>query len=196
MKFKRYMENLLGSKVKIKVLRTLWKHKGKDFTIRELGSFLELSHMGIRKVLTDLERANAIKIRTIGRSHAIKLNESSYAASVVEKVFSCEEGTLDELVKTLKKRLSTPEVKSAVLFGSIVRGEELTLSDVDVFIITNDREKVEDAVSRLQHEVGLKYGNAVAPYYLSEAEFAKKKKTPVVRQILGNNIIICGKPLR
>lgn len=39
MQFHYYLETLFGSKVKIKVLRTLWKYKEKEFTIRELAKF-------------------------------------------------------------------------------------------------------------------------------------------------------------
>ncbi|MBI5252811.1 MAG: nucleotidyltransferase domain-containing protein [Euryarchaeota archaeon] len=195
MLFRRYLEMLLGSKVKVKVLRTLWKHKEKEFTIRELGSFLKISHMGIRKVLADLERANAVKIMAVGRSHTIKLNKEGYAAAIVEKIFKLEEETLGELLKMLKKRLCILEVKSAALFGSVARGEESPLSDIDVFILTNEREKTERAVLQLQREVALKFGNALAPYYLSEDEFVKKKDTPAVRQILRSHVLICGKPL-
>lgn len=191
----RYMEMLLGSKVKVKVLRTLWKHKEKEFTIRELGSFLKTSHMGVRKVLADLERVNAVEIRAVGRSHTIRLNKESYAAAILEKIFKLEEETKSELLKMLEKRLRVPEVKSAALFGSVARGEESPLSDIDVFILTNEKEKVEKAVSQLQREVALKFGNALAPYYLSEEELAKKKSTPAIREILRNHVLICGKPL-
>lgn len=195
MLFHRYLEMLLGSKVKVKVLRTLWKHKEKEFTIRELGSFLKISHMGIRKVLADLERANAVKIRAVGRSHTIKLNRESYAVAIVEKIFKLEEETTGELLKMLEKRLHMPEVESAALFGSVARGEESPLSDIDVFILADEKEKVEKVVSQLRREVSLKFGNALAPYYLSEDEFAKKKSTPTVREILRSHVLICGKPL-
>lgn len=195
MLFHQYLEMLLGSKVKVKVLRTLWRHREKEFTIRELGNFLKISHMGIRKVLADFERVNATKIRTVGRSHTIKLNKESYAAAIIEKIFKLEEETKGELLKMLEKRLCMPEVKSAALFGSVAHGEESPLSDIDIFILTNERERVEKAVSQLQREVALKFGNALAPYYLSEDEFTKKKDTPAVRQILRSNVLICGKPL-
>jgi len=195
MKFRNYLEMLFGSKLKVKVLRALWKHKGKEFTVRELSGFLEVSHMGARKALADLEKANAIRIRTLGRTHAIALNEDSYAGHIVERMFSMEEETIDELVALLGEQLNIPEIKSAALFGSVVRGQELPFSDIDLFILTNDKGKAEEAVSNLQHEIAVKFGNTLVPYYLSEAEFIRKKNTPVVRQVLNDHTMICGKPL-
>jgi hypothetical protein len=46
MQFHDFVEMLFGSKVKVKVLRTLWKHGEKEFTIRELAKFLGVSHTG------------------------------------------------------------------------------------------------------------------------------------------------------
>jgi hypothetical protein len=40
MLFHNYIETLFGSKVKVKALRTLWRFKEKEFTIRELAKFL------------------------------------------------------------------------------------------------------------------------------------------------------------
>jgi predicted transcriptional regulator len=52
--FHNYIETLFGSKVKVKVLRTLWRFKEKEFTIRELAKFLGISHTGVKKALDDL----------------------------------------------------------------------------------------------------------------------------------------------
>jgi len=195
MLFHNYLEMLFGSKVKIKVLRTLWRYREKEFTIRELAKFLGISHTGINKVLDELEKTNAIRVRTFGRSYAFKLNVNSYAASVVEKVFDMERRALSELLEMLKRRLDSPLVTSAALFGSIVKERETPRSDIDIFIVTDQKEKVEEIVVELQKDVSERFGNSISTYYASEKDLRKKQKGPPIKQALQDHMLICGKPL-
>lgn len=190
-----YLEMLLGSRVKVKILRTLCRHRGKEFTVRELADFLDISHMGVRKALNDLYKMNAVRIRVIGKSHTVSLNAESYAAGLACRVFKTEEDTLSELVKLLKKRLSDPAIVSALIFGSVARGEEESLSDIDLFILTKDKEKAEVAVSELQREVSNRFGNSISPYILSEEDLADKDKVQILEEIRKRHVVVCGEPL-
>jgi len=195
MLYHNYLEMLLGSRVKVKILRTLCRHRGKEFTVRELADFLNVSHTGVRKALNDLYKMNAIRIRVIGKSHTIAVNTESYAAGLVDKMFKMEEETLSELVKLIKKRLSDPNIASALIFGSIARGEEEPLSDIDLFILTRDKEKAEVAISELQREVSNRFGNAISPYILSEEDLTDEDKIQILEEIREKHIVVCGKPL-
>jgi predicted nucleotidyltransferase len=195
MLFHSYLEMLLGSKVKVTVLRTLWKFKEKEFTIRELAQFLEISHTGVRKVLRDFEKMNVLTIRTIGRSYAFKLNTKSYGYSIVEKLFEMEENTLLELKKMLNKGLGVPSIISAALFGSIVQGKEAPLSDIDLLIVTPKKENVEGIVAELQKEVSEKFGNSISAYYVNEEDLQKRREQSPIKQAVQNHVLICGRPL-
>jgi predicted nucleotidyltransferase len=195
MLYQNYLEVLLGSRVKVKILRTLCRHRGKEFTIRELADFLNVSHTGVRKVLSDLYKMNAVRIRVIGKSHAVTVNTESYAAGLVDKVFKMEGETLRELVKLVAKKLGDPSITSALIFGSVARGEEEPLSDIDLFILTEDKEKAESAVSELQREVSNRFGNAISPYVLSEEDLADEDKLQILEEIRKKHIVVRGKPL-
>jgi len=195
MLFHDYLENLLGSKVKIKVLRTLWKFKEKEFTTRELAKFLEVSHTGVKKVLDELEKMNIITIRTFGRAYAFKLNTDSYGASIVKAIFEAEEETLSELKKMLREKLDVPEIISVALFGSVAQGKETPRSDIDILIVTQEREKTEGIITELQKEVVEKFGNSISPYFVVEEDLRRKRSVPPIKQVLENHILICGKSL-
>lgn len=191
----RYLELLLGSKVKINVLRALWMHRNKEFTIRELASYLELSHAGVRKALDDLEKAGAISMKTVGRAHATSIRLDSYAGKIIDNVFTLESRTIEELKEMLEEALDVPEVVSAAVFGSVARREEGPLSDVDLFIVTNRRDRAEETVGDLQRRVVSRFGNPLSPHYMSEEEYGQKKRTPLIKDILRNHILICGREL-
>lgn len=196
MLFHDFLEVLLGSKVKLRVLRTLWRYRGKEFTVRELARFLNLSHMGVRKVLRDLEGMNVIRIVAVGRSHTIRLNVDSYAGGIVEEIFKLEDGILEELTSLLRKGLGRAEVVSAAIFGSVVEKKERPLSDIDLLIVTDRREKVEEVVSKLQGQVATRFGNTLSSHYLSEREFKEKRGMLLIKRIMENHVLILGKPLR
>jgi len=186
---------LLGSKVKVKVLRTLWRYREKEFTIRELAKFLNISHMGIKKVLDELEKTNVIMVRTLGRSYALRLNVNSYAASIVERTFELEREALSELRDIIKRKLESSFVTSVAFYGSIVEGKETPQSDIDLLIVTNHREKVEEIVAELQKDVSEKFGNSISAYYVGEKDLQRRRRESPMKQALQNYILICGKPL-
>jgi len=195
MQFHGLVEMLLGSKVKVKVLRTLCRYRDKEFTIRELAKFLGISHTGIKKVIDELEKTNVLRVRTVGRSCAFRLNMNSYAANIVGKTFEMEREALSELGDVIRKKLESRFVTSAALYGSFVEGKETPRSDIDLLIVTNQREKVEEIVAELQKDVSERFGNLISAYYISEEDLRKKRKEPPIKQGLQNHILICGKPL-
>jgi len=144
--------------------------------------------------LSDLYKMNAVRIRVIGKSHAVTVNTESYAAGLVDKMFKMEGETLRELVKLVAKKLGDPSITSALIFGSVARGEEEPLSDIDLFILTEDKEKAEGAVSELQREVSKRFGNAISPYILSEEDLADEDKIQILEEIRNKHIVVHGKP--
>jgi len=195
MQFHDLVEMLLGSRVKVKVLRTLERYREKEFTIRELAKFLGVSHTGIKKVVDELEKTNVLRVRTVGRSYAFRLNMNSYAAKIVGKTFEMESGALSELGDVIREKLKSRFVTSAALYGSVVEGKETSRSDIDLLIITNQREKVEEIVAELQNEVSERFGNSISAYYIGEEDLRRKRKEPPIKQALQNHMLICGKPL-
>ena len=191
----RYLELLLGSKVKTNVLRALWMHRSKEFTIRELAGYLGLSHAGVRKAMDDLEKAGAISMKTVGRAHATRIRLDSYAGKIIDNVFTLESRTIEELKEMLEEALDVPEVISAAVYGSVAQRQEGLFSDVDLLIVTNRREQAEGIIGDLQRRVVSRFGNPLSPHYASEEEYEQKKRTTLFKDILRNHILICGREL-
>jgi len=88
----------------------------------------------------------------MARLHTVPLNSKSYVAGIVEKMSGWKK-TTDDLVTVVRKGLQEQAVASAPIFGSIAHGDETPLSDVDLFMMTEDREKAEAAVSETHGDV-------------------------------------------
>lgn len=195
MLFHNYMEKILGSRIKINILRALHRFPKKDFTTRELAKFIDASHSGVLKALRDLEEMNLISIGTHGKAHMLKLNEKSFLAKNVLRIFDIEEKTAEHLIQELKKSTRGLTATSIVLYGSIIKKTESPRSDIDLLIITDEKEKNEEKISALQKRFSEAFGNTISPYFLTPTEFKEKKDTKIVRDILKNHILIKGKKL-
>ncbi len=192
MKYYNYLENVFGSKLKIKVIRTLYKFKDKSFTLRELSGLSGITHQGLLKVLGDLDGMNLIKLERISNSTIIKLNRDSLLLNIL-KIYDIEKHTLDELIKVIKGYFNSNSFDSIALFGSIVKHEERFNSDIDLLIITKNKELANEVAERCNIEIIKKFGNVVMPYILNKNEF---NKSNIRKEVMKNHILIKGGNLK
>ncbi len=197
MKFRNYLEQVLGNKVAISLLRTMVRYPAKIFTIRGLARTANASVNETALTIRDFERLGIIKVQPIGRAHQLSLNKKNYILNkIIEPSFKAEENTLSELLKVLKKNLDKKKVIiSAALFGSVVKGKEKQDSDIDLLIISNDFDLANEIVSGAVIEVTEMFQTDLAPIIFSQKELVSKKNGNLVSSIIANHIMICGKDL-
>ena len=190
MLFNVYLEALLGSKVKVKILRALLRFETKTFTLRELAGHIKVSHTAVLKSLGDLQGMNIIKIESHGTSNLITINKESYLYKELKRLFDFEVQTIQQLKEEIKKIL--PKAKSVALFGSIAMKREKLDSDIDVLIITQDKSEINEIIAKNQEAFSKQFGNILSAHIMTEIEFKRKKNTPFVKDILENYILIEG----
>ena len=190
----QYLETLLGSRTKIKILRALHRHTGKEFTIRELADFIKVSHTGVRKALDDLYEMNAVTLKAIGNSHTVTINSHSHLTPLMDTIFHYEDQTLSQLEATIRESLCDKDhIKRVSLFGSVARMEEEPRSDIDLLILTDDKERTEETVSQLQSEISRRFGNPIAPHILTPGEAKEPSRAPLMREINEQCITVCDR---
>ncbi len=195
MKLHAFLEDLLGSKAKVGVLRMLFKYRPKTFTGRELAeSTGTLTHTGVRRALRELQAANLIKLEYHGRSNLINLNTDSYVYDVLQTLFNEEAKTFYSFTQELRKCVPG-DVVSCAIFGSVASGMEKPDSDVDVLFITDNKEIVRRFIEEKLQFFVKRYGNVIAPYIMSGSEFLRKKNTPFVKGVLENYKLVRGEDL-
>ncbi len=185
MQFHTYLEEILGSKVKVKVVRTLLRHPNKSYTGRELARQIQgISHMAVFNSLKDITSFNLIKVEFHGKTQLIRLNKRSYLYQALRSAFKYEDATLNNLLKLLKGIFSKQkEIKQAVLFGSIARGEEKLDSDIDLLIITENKEKINRLISNNQKKITERFGNVMSVLALNKKEFKEKENSELIKNI-------------
>jgi predicted nucleotidyltransferase len=190
-----YLEQVLGSRSSIKVLRTLVMYKHKVFTLRSLAEQAKISPQEASDTLRELAELNIVRLQPVGRAFSITLNERSYILErIIEPIVSREGETLKQLVQLLSKHLKR-KVVSAVIFGSVARREEKRTSDIDLFVVASDKERATDAVAESMGEIETVFGSRLNPIVMTRTEFRSKVKSNLVRDIMQESIHVCGKKL-
>lgn len=196
MQFHGYLESLLGSRVSVRLVRTLVGYTGKIFTVRKLVQAAGVSSSEAARAVQELEKFGIIKIQPVGRSYLVSLNDRSYILTrILQPAIKTEEGTLDELASTLKTSLDDKNIVSAALFGSVAMRKERQDSDIDLLVISNDFDAANMQIAKAQEEVSLIFNGRLSPLVLSEQEFMAKRNSQLVRSILSGYMQIVGKDL-
>ncbi len=193
MKFHPYWELVLGSKIKVKVLRTLFRYTGKRFSVRELAQLSGIAHPPVLRSLADLEGMNLIRKEKHGTANVITLNRKSNLYPILSALFRWEKEAKEKLVQRLKVLL--PPVKMAVLFGSVQTGREEIGSDIDLLLVTANKKKIEDQLSELRLRITEEFGNFLSPIVLTESQFKRAKRQPYALTLAKNYKVIIGADL-
>ncbi|MBU4300048.1 MAG: nucleotidyltransferase domain-containing protein [Nanoarchaeota archaeon] len=182
MQFRNFAENLLGSKVKVKLLKYLIS-EGAITSEREISRIIGASSGAVNRTLKEFSDLNLIRSTRIGNVTAWQLNEKSYAYSYITNFFNklkSREEPISELGRDISKALAdTSGIKKAILFGSVAEGRELPESDIDLFIlIENEKSRggIQSAIGALNELCLQKYGNILSLYVLTPNEVKEQKK--------------------
>lgn len=188
MKYHNYVENIFGSRIKIKILRLLIRYENKEFSSRELAKLSNTSHTSVLRIINELEANNLVTKEFYSGAHKIKVNKEGYLYKMLKEIFNKEINTKNELIRDIKD-IIPKNIISALLYGSIIKQEENEKSDIDLLIITNKKFKEQT------NNIKAKYGNNLHVMQVTLNKFKKeaKRKVGYIQDILKNYILIKGK---
>lgn len=192
----RYIEEVLGNKASITLLRTMINYQGKIFTIRGLAEEAKVTPNEAALTIHDLERFGIVKIQPVGRAYQLDLNKKSYILDkIIGPIIKYEKNTFSELVDLLKKYLDTKKIISAAIFGSAAKGQEKIDSDIDLLVISNDHDHTITQISQASEQIFSIFHGSVSPIIFTEKEFKTKRNEHLIRSIIDNHVLICGKSI-
>ncbi|MDG6226102.1 MAG: nucleotidyltransferase domain-containing protein [Candidatus Thermoplasmatota archaeon] len=147
------LENILGSKVKIRILR-LFAHNDREYTLQEIVDNLGLSLGSAHPAIKSLENIRILLGMKVGRSRVYKLNRNHLLFKEMMELFARElnayRDTANEFVRIVRK----DNIENIILFGSVARGDTLKPGDIDLLIIVRpdyDPSFEFEAISRIEH---------------------------------------------
>ncbi len=188
MLFRGFAEQLLGSKIKIKVIRFLLS--GETLTSeRELAQLIGASNTAVSHIIRDFSDLNLITPYRIGNVITWNINKKSYAYQFLvyflDYIVRFPDAT-EYLKKVIKDILGgSQKIKRIVIFGSVAEGREQPSSDIDLFILVeNERSKIDiKADLKLLDETCINsFGNKLSPVIFLPEDI----KDPKQRKLLDN----------
>lgn len=191
------IDNIIGNKVIIRILRFLYLSPNRYFSFLELEKFIGAGRAGIVSSLQKLEYYGLVYTeKKGGKRYKLKLDhpiiERLDALFAYEKKFfqGIDPQKLNALANIendcIKKIPGLQEIR---LFGSVAKGKAQERSDIDIFILLV---KATPILKTTLEEIREKYEKKykIQTIIMDEEEFKKRKKEPVVQEIIKTGINI------
>ncbi len=188
MQFQTSLEEIIGSKAKIKILKYLFGNQA-SMSENELARIVKVSTMTINRLMKELREVNFVSMERVGNANVWSVNKESYAYAVLSKIMddiSRIPVPLDHLKVTISRNMPRTLARRVVLYGSVSRGESRANSDIDLFIVVKSEKEVEKIqlyLDKLSNACLSLYGNRLSPYVLTEIQSRKRKTLAVFKEI-------------
>ena len=151
-----------------KVLSFLAKFSDQEYHEREIARKVGISYGSANRVLNDLAVQGLLMRRRVGKMFFYSFNRSDPIFKPFKTFISI--ALLRPLIDKLRSVAS-----EVVLYGSCARGEDASKSDVDLFIISEDKEEALRLIRNYKFLKGFEQLK-IEPVIFSPAELPKSEK--------------------
>lgn len=191
MRFHRVFDEILGNKTKIKLLRAFLTYPDKEFSESELQRIAGIPQASVHRNVKSLVENGMLGRKRIGKVNLYSLNREHVLYPAVGRLFEEEENLIKTLEEAISEEISNlPEVKLAVLFGSLINRTERADSDVDIFIVSEgSKVETEEKLKGLTSIVEPKFGNPVSLVIKHEKELEELKSRAIYKEIRSGEVI-------
>lgn len=183
---------MLGSKSKIMILKTMLTSGQKDFTLEDIARITKMSNGTLHPSINQLLDTRIIKKRRVGRSGLYSVNKSHFLYKELRKIIRKEMTAHKDAAKEFVKKLDKKGISQILLFGSVARGGE-DPGDVDILIIT-EADADEEQATILSLEILDRSEIYISPIFISakDARTKVKRLDPFIRNALSEGISLYG----
>ncbi len=129
----------------LQMLTFLARNPDKQFYIREIARNMDKSVGGVHKTLKSLKEMDFVKENKSGKNLYYQINQMNPSIKNF-KIFM----TINELTPLVNKLKETSE--KIILFGSCLTGDDTNESDIDLLILTNEKDKINKYTSKSNSE--------------------------------------------
>ena len=95
-----------------------------------------------------------------------------------------------EIAQEFADKIKEEHVQKIVLYGSVARKEDNQDSDIDVLIISDNKELIEDKISRETFNIIAKYGELISAHVINEEHYNKTKNYSFLTNVMKDGILI------
>jgi uncharacterized protein len=128
-----FLPDLLGSRLRAKVLGWLFTHTDESFFVRQLTALLDVDSANLSRELARLEKMGLLVSTTSGKQKYYQANQKSPVFNELHSLMVKTAGVADILRSALNP--AGQQINLAFIFGSVAGRTEDRASDIDVMII-------------------------------------------------------------
>lgn len=171
-----------------------------ELNLRTIARLSGVSPAQASRVLPELVALGLVERREAPPSALFALIEDNVAGRLVRSLSRSRETVLEELGALARQMDPTPV--SAIVFGSLARGEADALSDVDVVLVRptdvdEDDEPWASSAQRWRTSARRLTGNPVQVIEIDEAQLARRSRRPTAlwADVLRDGVVVHGASL-
>lgn len=197
MRWKEPLDEILGSRAKVRILRCLWRVDGEALSGREIARRTGMSHTAVLAALDELETEDVVWPSSDPTGIRYRLNRTNVVTRAGLMPMFELEGSLEDRLKRFVLD-AVPEAVSVVLFGSVARGDDGAVSDVDVLVVVPDELDTFDVGDRIHGvECYAKLGKMLMPIIWTVGDLARaiEERMPLVSNLMEDGKLLAGEPL-
>lgn len=191
MRFHDSLEGVFSHPSGLRVLRVLSRNPSEALTGREVAARANVSTAQTARALKELEDAGIVSSRATGKAFSWTWNPDHALAGSIGRLFDQEAQIPADLIRELARTLHGLPIEKAILFGSVVRGEERADSDIDLFIETPNAEASDLVRAKLdwaRARIWKRYGNPLSPLVMASEEIRRNPRSDLFTVLETNGI--------
>lgn len=190
------LSKLFGSEARVKVLSLFMLNAGSEYYLREIAQRTGLAVRSVQRAVSDLSQIGILEREKRGNAVYFRLNSENPIIPDLKGIFLKTIGLGDFLREALTEET---RIEVAFIYGSVAKGDETTLSDIDLALIGTIRpHDLADMLTELETRVGREINATVfAPdEWASRMESGDHFVTTLLREpkimLMGNEIELKG----
>lgn len=187
------LEKILGSKSKIKILRTLFGNLERDFSMEDIVNITGMSYGTVHPSIKDLADSRIIVTRKIGRSKIYNINQKHVIFTQLKGLLQTEASIFKDKAQEFSESIKKDGIENIILFGSVARGEVIDAGDIDLLIIYTNP-KIKPPIQELSGKFLEEYDIVISPIFLTKKEVKEclRKFDDFILRVLDEGIILYG----
>lgn len=95
-----------------------------------------------------------------------------------------------DIARDFAHSIDFPEVQLIILYGSVARHEDTTGSDIDILIISSDKDKIKDKIYSKVVDFLLDFGEDISAKIISSSDYNRVKDTHFISTVEKEGIIL------
>ena len=183
------LKQLLGSRIRISILKLFIFNPNKEYYIREIERLTKEPFDPLRMELRRLENTGLLKSRTSGRQKYYSINPKHTLFTDIKSIILKTVGIGDLLRSAFDKK---DDILTAFIYGSYAKDLEQAESDIDLFVIGKISSKeLQGAISDIEAKAKREINPTI--YSLEELkDKCKSKNNFIIGVLKGPKIFLKG----